>query len=169
MPEKEDPGARLPGGSKVSDSFKNALKATVLSVLALVLCLALVMGVVACGGDDSGTATTSENGTATGDGAGTATTDGTTGPSGGSGSSFLVGKWTSVTLAETWEFAADGTMTITTEGDDPIAFTYSTEGDTLVLVVDGSVEEFSMGYSIAGDVLTIEDAELGETDYERAD
>lgn len=153
----------------MSDSLRNALKAAVPNVLALVLCLALIMGFVACGGDDSGTATTSENGTATSDGAGTATSGGTAGSSGGSGSGSLVGKWTSATLEETWEFAADGTMTITTEGDDPIAFTYDTEGDALVLVVDGSVEEFSMGYSIAGDVLTIEDAELGETDYERAD
>ena len=153
----------------MSDLLRSALKAAVTAVLALVLCFALVVGVVGCGGEDSVTATTAANGTATTDGAGTATTGGTAGSSEGTGDSSLVGKWTSATLEETWQFAADGTMTITREGADPIPFTYRTEGDTLVLTVDGSTEEFSMGHSIDGDVLTVDDPELGATAYDRGD
>ena len=109
----------------------------------LIVILAIAcLGVAACGSDDGG-----------GDG--------------------LVGQWRSVgsEMGGTLEFTADGKMIAAGEEpeDGSIEFSYSTDGDEILLGEAGGSEMQSVAtYSIEGDTLTIIDSETGEPDvYER--
>ena len=65
------------------------------------------------------------------------------------------------------EFTADGGMILSPEGKEDLLFTYTTVGGVLTLSLEGTVDTFSFGYTVDGDVLTIEDPEMGLTPYDR--
>lgn len=133
-------------------------------VLTVALCLAMVMGLAACGVEDDSSATTAEV-TATVEG-GTATT-----AAAATIDEALIGKWT--ITAEEAETDFGGTLEFTPEGkmiatsDDPaeetLEFTYSAQGGNLSVRM-GGVEQPASTYTIKGDVLTITDVDTGDSE-----
>jgi len=130
----------------VSDSYKAVFRVTGTIVLALALCLAVAMGLAACGGDDAADATVEVSTTAVDV---TATTLERLGPS------ILLCLASGLrTDRRDLEFTSDGKMVITSDtGEDTVEFTYTVEGTDVVYGIQGRNDH--RPYSIDGDVLTI--------------
>ena len=138
----------------MSDSYKAAFRVAGPVVLALAVCLALVTGLAACGGDDTADVTV---GVSTTEADVTATTVEET----GAVDTALLGKWHSEQTGETLEFTSDGKMVITSDtGGDTVEFTYTVEGANVVYGIPG-LEMITAPYSIDGDVLTIVNPDVG--------
>ena len=74
---------------------------------------------------------------------------------------MIVGKWHSAKYADTMEFTADGTYTMTPDAgsvDDPAAGTgtYKVKGWNLTITVSGG-ESATIAFTISGDTLTLQD------------
>ncbi len=138
----------------MSDSCKAVFRAAGTVVLALALCLALLMGLTACGGDDAAdvaveVSTTEADVTA-------ATVEET-----GAVDTALLGKWHCEQTGETLEFTSDGKMVVTSDtGGDTVEFTYTVEGTDVVYGIAG-LEMITAPYTIDGDVLTIVNPDVG--------
>jgi hypothetical protein len=138
----------------VSDSYKAVFRVAGTAVLALALCLALVMGLAACGGDDAADATVEVSTTE-------ADVTATTVEETGAVDAALLGKWHREQTGETLEFMSDGKMVVTSDtGGDTVEFTYTVEGANVVYGIPG-VEMIIAPYSIDGDVLTIVNPDVG--------
>jgi hypothetical protein len=151
----------------VSDSFEAVFRVAGAVFLALALCLALAMGLAACGGDDATdttveVSTTEVDVTATTTGETVTSEDSTaTSEETGAVDTALLGKWHSEQTGETLEFTSDGKMIITSDTDEgTVEFNYSVEGANVVFGLPG-VQMVTVPYSIDGDVLTIVDPDVG--------
>jgi hypothetical protein len=124
-----------------------------------VLVMALMLSATGCG--DSATGTT--NAAPTTEVAGTDTTAETTATSAVAGAvdPALVGKWHSAQTSQTLEFTSDGRMIVTPDdaSQKTNEFTYKVQGANVVYGVTGF--QLTAPYSIAGDVLTIVNADVG--------
>ena len=138
----------------MSDLHKAEFRLAGTVVLALALCLALVPGLAACGGDDAGDSTVEVSTTE-------ADVTATTVEETGAVDTALLGKWHSEQTGETLEFTSDGKMVITADtGEGTVEFTYTVEGANVVYGLPG-LEMITAPYSIDGDVLTIFNPDVG--------
>ena len=138
----------------MSDSHRVVFRIVRTVVLALALCLALVMGLAACGGDDAAEATVEVSTTE-------ADVTATTVEEAGAVDAALLGKWHSDQTGETLEFTSDGKMVITSDTEEgTVEFTYTVEGANVVYGIPG-LEMITAPYSIDGDVLTIVNPDVG--------
>jgi hypothetical protein len=138
----------------VSDPYRAVLRVGGTAVLVLGLCLALAMGLTACGGEDATDATV---GVSTTEADVTATTVEETGAI----DTALLGKWHSKQTGETLEFTSAGKMVITSDTEEgTVEFTYTVEGANVVYGLPG-LEMITAPYSIDGDVLTIVNPDVG--------
>ena len=142
----------------MSDSLRVVVKVAGLAVLIFTLSLGLAMGLVACG-DDGSTGTTGI--VVTTQGGGSSTTAPVTNGGG------LVGKWSSEATGETFEFTAEGKLSITRQGRQDLVYSYTVEGGDLILTLEATAGASIVSYSIVGDTLTIQDPKLGETTLPR--
>jgi hypothetical protein len=150
----------------VSDSLKAAFKIAGSVVLALALCLGLVVGLAACGGDDAT------------DGTGDATTTlvedvaAVTAESRALGTAVaiddaLIGSWHSEETGETLQFTVDGALIITSDTEPGTTeYGYGVVEGTVVISFDGA-EGGTAGYSIDGDILTMDDPVGQPVTYDR--
>jgi hypothetical protein len=143
---------------KVSDS-KAAFKIVGSVVLALALCFAMVTGLAACGSNT--TATTGGVTTTAVQSTDTTVGDTATSEAAGAVDAALVGKWHCAQTSQTLEFTSGGKMIITPDGSAALAteFPYKVEGANVVYGPVGL--ELTSPYSIAGDVLTIVNPDVG--------
>jgi hypothetical protein len=147
-----------PGGGNVSKSVKGIGKAAGIAIVAM-LCFALLLGVVACGGEKT-TETTVEVTTTAVEQTETTVAETMTSTVSGSIDEALLGKWFSEETGETLEFTAEGKMLVTSEAQEGVVeFVYSADGTTAT-VSDGA-NEFPTAYSVEGDTLTMTDPEVG--------
>ena len=138
----------------MSDAYKAVFRVAGTVVLALALCLALVMGLAACGGDDAADAAVQVSTTE-------ADVTATTVEEAGAVDTALLGKWHSEQTSETLEFTSAGKMVITSDtGGNTVEFTYTVEGANVVYGLPG-LEMITAPYSIDGDVLTIVNPDVG--------
>jgi hypothetical protein len=138
----------------VSDSYRAVFRVAGTVVLASALCLVLVMGLAACGGDDAAEATV-EVSTTEADVTATAVEET------GAVDTALLGQWYCEQTDETLEFTSDGKMMITGDAaEGTVEFTYTVEGANVVYGLPG-VEMITAPYSINGDVLTIVNPDVG--------
>jgi hypothetical protein len=162
-------GSKLRGGQKVSDPFRVLLRVAGSTVLALVLCFGLILGLTGCGDDKDDTGGITTVSTAAGDGS-PVTSDSGMGSQSEGIDAGLLGKWYCESLGETLEFTADAEMIWTMKGEDPsTVLTYSVEDSTIVVSILATEGTGDLPYSIEGGVLTIEDPELGSLTYTRAE
>ena len=150
----------------MSDSSRAILRVAGTVVLALTLCLALVMGLTACGGSDA-TDTTVEVSPADVESTDTTVDDTATSVEAGAIDPALVGKWYSAAQTETDEFTADGMMIVTDDaGVQSFESAYRAEGGSIFFTLNGS--DVTTVYSVDGNVLTLGDPASGEAmTYER--
>ncbi len=145
----------------MSDSLRGSpsrVAGTVL--LTAALCLVAVLGLVACGGDNT-TGTTSEVTSTAAQGADTTAGETVTSEAVAAIDEALVGKWHSTQTGETLEFTADGKMIVTAAdgATAPIEFTYKVQGANVIYGPAGF--EQTSPYSIDGDVLTMVNPDVG--------
>lgn len=136
--------------------MKSTYKVVGVVVVALTM-FALVLGLAACGGNE--TTETSTEVTAT-EAEGTVTTAEVTQPA-ATIDEALVGTWRSDAEGETIQFTAEGKLTVNADDGTVMEMNYSVQEGGLVLSVDGNVSE-PVVYSVEGDVLTMTDPETGE-------
>ena len=144
----------------MSDSFEAVFRVAGAVVLALALCLALVMGLAACGGDDA-TDTTVEVSTTEVERTDTTAEGTVTTQETGAVDTALLGKWHCEQTGQTLEFTSEGKMIITSDAEEgTVEFTYKVEGVNVVYGLP-AVEMLTAPYSIHGDVLTIVNPDVG--------
>jgi hypothetical protein len=148
----------------VSDSFKGLYRVAGSIVLALALCVALVTGLAACGGDEATDSTVEVTTPDVESTDATVAVDETAGNEGTAAiDPALVGKWYSAAETDTLEFTSDGLMSSTDDaGVDSYQATYAADGSSFIFSREGS-EDMSVVYSVDGDVLTLGDPAAGET------
>lgn len=73
---------------------------------------------------------------------------------GGGGSASIVGKWNNAADKETVEFRADGTMTVETSDGTKRDFKYTAADGKLTLTVEGT-DPIPATYKLSGDELTV--------------
>ena len=146
----------------MSHSFKVRFRSAGTVILGSALCLALVMGFTACGGDNV-TDTSLEVQTTDVEGTDTTVEEAATSEMVSSIDLALVGRWYSAAETDTLEFTSDGTMISTDDaGVESFQATYTADGSNVIYRREGS-EDMSFPYSLAGDVLTLGNAAEGES------